>query len=167
MKWTKEQQQAIDEQGHSLLVSAAAGSGKTAVLIERIKKMIIGGMTDVDRILVVTFTKAAAGEMKEKLIAALRKEIETVPENARLMKDQLNMIYKSSISTFHSFALDIVRRYFYIIDIDPGISICDEAEAAIMQSDAADAVLNIALKIWMKNSSIFWTDTAVMKARAA
>lgn len=140
MKWTDRQQQAITAQGQSLLVSAAAGSGKTAVLIERIKRMILSGETDVDRILVVTFTRAAAEEMKEKLITAMREEIASDPSHAGRLRDQLNRIYRASINTFSAFALELVRRYYYLIDIDPGVTVCDEAEAQLLEHDAMDQV---------------------------
>ncbi|MGI6722193.1 MAG: helicase-exonuclease AddAB subunit AddA [Anaerovoracaceae bacterium] len=140
MKWTDRQERAITEKGHDLLVSAAAGSGKTTVLIERIRRLIIDEGVDVDRLLVVTFTKAAADEMKEKLIRALQKGIVQDPQHAARMKAQLDNIYRASISTFHAFALNIVKRYFYLIDIDPGISICDDAESVIMKNDSMDLV---------------------------
>src|SRR5690606_27659824 len=92
MNWTKEQLQAIEIKDKSILVSAAAGSGKTAVLVERIKKLILEDGISLDEMLVVTFTNAAASEMREKIVAS-------IPE-------QIHNIHKSHISTFHSFALD-------------------------------------------------------------
>ena len=109
MKWTKEQQQAIDERGRNILVAAAAGSGKTAVLVERIKKLIIEDGVAIDRMLIVTFTNAAAAEMKEKIRKALHKEIDEHPENAQKMREQLALLPRANISTFHSFAFLPIR----------------------------------------------------------
>lgn len=142
MKWTERQKQAIEEKGKSLLVSAAAGSGKTAVLIERIKRLIIEENVNVDEMLVVTFTKAAASEMKEKLISAIYDEIEKEPSSIPRMRQQLERMYRANIQTFHSFAYDIVREYFYLIDIDPKVKICDDTAAVIMQNEAIDQVFD-------------------------
>lgn len=141
MKWTKEQQQAIDERGRNILVAAAAGSGKTAVLVERIKKLIIEDGVPIDRMLIVTFTNAAAAEMKEKIRKALHKEAEEHPENGPKMRQQLALLPRANISTFHSFALDVIRKFFYETDVEPGFSICDDAQRTIMKEDAMDALL--------------------------
>ena len=142
MKWTKEQQQAIDERGRNILVAAAAGSGKTAVLVERIKKLMIQDGVPIDRMLIVTFTNAAAAEMKEKIRKALHKEIEEHPENAPKMREQLTLLPRANISTFHSFALEVIRRFFYEADIEPGFSICDDAQGTILKEEALDALLD-------------------------
>lgn len=141
MNWTKEQKQAIDERGRNILVAAAAGSGKTAVLVERIKKLIIEDGVPIDRMLIVTFTNAAAAEMKEKIRKALHKEAEDHPENGPKMRQQLALLPKANISTFHSFALDVIRKFFYEADVEPGFSICDDAQRTIMKEDAMDALL--------------------------
>ena len=141
MQWTKEQQQAIDERGRNILVAAAAGSGKTAVLVERIKKLIIEDGVPIDRMLIVTFTNAAAAEMKEKIRKALHKEAEEHPENGPKMRQQLALLPRANISTFHSFALDVIRKFFYEADVEPGFSICDDAQRTIMKEDAMDALL--------------------------
>ena len=107
VRFTPAQQQAIDTTDRSILVSAAAGSGKTAVLIERIISIILDGKADVDEILVVTFTNAAASEMRLKLTRALRKRIKEHPEDAPKLKEQLGRLYRSYISTFNSFAIMI------------------------------------------------------------
>ena len=91
VKWTEQQQRAIDERGRNILVAAAAGSGKTAVLVERIKKLILEENVPIDRMLVVTFTNAAAAEMKEKIRQALYREIEREPSHAREMRRQLDL----------------------------------------------------------------------------
>lgn len=142
MQWTQRQQQAIEDRGNNLLVAAAAGSGKTAVLIERIKRLIISENIDVDQLLVVTFTKAAAAEMKEKLIKAIQKEIVAGGDNAIFMRQQLSRMYKTNISTFHSFAFQVIRKYFYLLDIDPQVRIADEAEAKLLKNEAMAEVFD-------------------------
>ena len=141
MKWTKEQQQAIDERGRNILVAAAAGSGKTAVLVERIKKLIIEDGVSIDRMLIVTFTNAAAAEMKEKIRKALQKEAAERPENAAKMREQLALLPRANISTFHAFALEVIRRFFYEVDVEPGFTICDDARRTILKEEAMDALL--------------------------
>ena len=138
MKWTQKQQEAIKNRGQNILVSAAAGSGKTAVLVERIRTLVIEERVPVDRILVVTFTKAAASEMKEKIAKALQAEIRKTPHNLPFLKEQSDKVYRSSISTFHSFAMDIIQNYFHVIGADPDLKVCDETEASLMKSDSMD-----------------------------
>ena len=118
--WTKEQSQTIEQRDKNILVSAAAGAGKTAVLVERIKKMVTEENVPVDSMLIVTFTNAAAAEMKEKIRKALSEKVTEMPELQR----QLDILPRASISTFHSFALDVIRHFFYKIDLDPDFSIC-------------------------------------------
>ena len=115
VKWTEEQQQAIKEKGANILVAAAAGSGKTAVLVERIINKVINEKIDIDRILVVTFTSAAASEIRERILEAIYKKLEENPENTNLQK-QINLINKANISTIHSFCLDVIRNNFYELD---------------------------------------------------
>lgn len=141
MNWTKEQQQAIDERGRNILVAAAAGSGKTAVLVERIKKLVIEDGVPIDRMLIVTFTNAAAAEMKEKIRTALYKEIDKDPYHAEKLREQLNLLLKANISTFHAFALEAIRKFFYLTDVEPGFSICDDAQRTILKEDAMDFVM--------------------------
>jgi ATP-dependent helicase/nuclease subunit A len=129
MNWTKEQLQAIETKGKSILVSAAAGSGKTAVLVERIKKLILDDGVSLDEMLVVTFTNAAASEMREKIVAS-------IPE-------QIHNIHKSHISTFHSFALDVLKRYYHLINIEPGLNICDDAQRIILQQEAIEDIFEL------------------------
>ncbi|MEG2521992.1 MAG: helicase-exonuclease AddAB subunit AddA [Anaerovoracaceae bacterium] len=142
MKWTKEQQMAISTRNKNMLVSAAAGSGKTAVLVERIIRLILDDRVSIDNILVVTFTKAAASEMKEKIIKAIKKEIVSNPKNAKLMRNQLELAANASISTFHSFSLNIIKKYFYIIDVNPKMKIMDEPQGVLMKKAAIDNVFN-------------------------
>lgn len=138
MKWTKKQKDAIGIRGKNILVSAAAGSGKTAVLVERIKQLIIEEKVPVDRLLVVTFTKAAASEMKEKIVKALHGEIGKKGRDISYLKEQAEKIYRSNISTFHSFAMDIIRNYFHVIGADPDLNVCDATESQLMKKDAMD-----------------------------
>ncbi|MCR5134776.1 MAG: UvrD-helicase domain-containing protein, partial [Clostridiales bacterium] len=142
IKWTDRQESAISEKNTNLLVSAAAGSGKTAVLVERIIRLILEGGTDIDRFLVVTFTKAAAAEMKEKLVRAVRAQIrvETDPEKRAFLHRQLDRMYLANISTFHSFAIGVVRRFFQYADVDPTVRVIDEGEADILFWDAMEDV---------------------------
>lgn len=138
MKWTNKQQEAIDLRDHNILVSAAAGSGKTAVLVERIKQLIIEDKISLDQFLIVTFTNAAAAEMKEKLITAITHEIEENPNNASFLRKQLDLAGSANISTFHSFALEVIRRYFYLTDIEPNFKIGDEGAVQIIKWDTID-----------------------------
>lgn len=111
VKWTTEQQEAIDRSGSDILVAAAAGSGKTAVLVERIIQKVISTKEpiDIDALLVVTFTNAAAQEMRTRVGLALEKALADDPSSLHLKK-QLSLLQRSSISTLHSFCLDVVKQ---------------------------------------------------------
>ena len=227
VRWTPEQAEAITRRGQNLLVAAAAGSGKTAVLVERIKRLILEERCPIDRMLIVTFTNAAAAEMKEKIEKAIRKEIDRiagalaaaaagggeaasapaadgacaengadgrtaraaadwtqgsavcglpgagadssargqaeplaagtspgsmqgdVPGDARaalqrelvFLKKQLDLLPNANISTFHAFALEVIRRYFYLIDIEPNFKICDNSRQLILRGQAMDELI--------------------------
>ena len=138
MNWTEKQKEVIDSNGSDLLVAAAAGSGKTAVLVERIKRLIIEEKKDIDRFLVVTFTRAAASEMKEKIADALISQAGDDPDTAEEMQIQLEKLGEAWISTFDSFIIDIVRQYFYIIDIEPDLEICSPEDAALINIESMD-----------------------------
>ncbi len=140
--WTREQQQVIDLHQRSLLVSAAAGSGKTAVLVERIIQMILKKEhpMDIDRLLVVTFTNAAAAEMRERIGAALERALAADPENTHL-QSQVTLVHNAQISTIHSFGLQVIRSHFYEIDLDPAFRIGDEREIRMLKEDVLDQVL--------------------------
>lgn len=137
VKWTNEQLQAIEKTGNNVLVAAAAGSGKTAVLVERIINKIINQKINIDEILVVTFTNAAASEMREKILEAIYKKIEENPENAHLQK-QINLIGRASICTIDSFCLDVVKNNFYEIDISPNFRIADNAELELIKQETLE-----------------------------
>ena len=135
-KWTDEQLLAIETRGKNLLVAAAAGSGKTAVLVERIIKIITddNNPVDIDKLLVVTFTNAAASEMRERIGDAISKKLEEMPDS-KMLQRQLALLNKSNITTIHSFCLDIIKNNFQLIDLDPGFRIGDETECTLIKQD--------------------------------
>ena len=135
MGWTKEQETAIDARGCSLLVSAAAGSGKTSVLVERLVRILSDSENRVpaDRMIVVTFTKDAAAEMKQRLTAALADMIEKDPENQWLSEQQL-LLQSAKISTIHSFCFDLIRDNIHELELTGNFRILDETEAGLMES---------------------------------
>ncbi len=142
MDWTKDQQKVIELRNRNILVSAAAGSGKTAVLVARIISMISEGEhpIDIDRLLIVTFTNAAAAEMKERIGAAIEKKVSEMPENLHLQK-QMTLIHSAQITTIHSFCLNVIRNHFNTIDLDPSFRIADDAELVLMKSDVIEDLL--------------------------
>ena len=139
--YTKEQLNAINSRNSNILVSASAGSGKTAVLVERIIKRIIEENLEVDKILVVTFTKAAAGELKERIYKALKTALKKDPSNKHL-KTQLKNLQIANITTIHSFCLEVIRSNFYKIGLDPNFGICDETKSKLLKKDAINEVLS-------------------------
>ncbi len=142
MTWTKEQQQVIDTRGRNLLVSAAAGSGKTAVLVERIIRMVTDPEhpVDIDRLLVMTFTNAAAAEMRERIGDALERQLEEHPGDRNLER-QATLIHHARITTIDSFCLGLLREHFNELDIDPGFRIGDEGELLLLQADVMKELL--------------------------
>ncbi len=138
--WTKEQEVAINKQNSNILVSASAGSGKTAVLVERVINKVIKYKIDIDKILVVTFTNASAVELKERLLLAIYKELNKNPNDA-FLKRQLTYINRANITTIHAFCLELIRSNFHILDIDPNFSICDEAQSSLLKLKAINNVL--------------------------
>ena len=139
MKWTQEQEQAIYEKGSNILVAAAAGSGKTAVLVERIINKVITENIDIDKLLVVTFTNAAASEMRERVLNAIYKKIDEEPENERLQR-QVTLLNKSNICTIDSFCLDVVRNNFFELDISQNFRIGDTTEIEILKQDIIEEI---------------------------
>lgn len=141
-KWTQAQRKVIDVRNRNVLVSAAAGSGKTAVLVERIISMISEGEhpADIDRLLVVTFTNAAASQMRERIEKAVNEKVKQQPGNAHLLK-QKTLIYGAKITTIHSFCLSVIRSYFNLIDLDPGFRMADDAELLLLKTDVAEELL--------------------------
>lgn len=134
VKWTKEQRQVIDLRDRNILVSAAAGSGKTAVLVERIISMITDekNPVDVDKLLVVTYTEAAAAEMKERIAAAIEKKLEESPGNLNL-EQQASLIHSAMITTVHKFCLSVIRDHFHVIGIDPSFRVGEEGELRLLK----------------------------------
>lgn len=138
-KWTDAQKAVIETGDKNLLVSAAAGAGKTTVLVARIIKMITDKdkPVDLDRLVIITFTRAAAAQMKQKISDALEKLIESEPENT-LYRRQYRLLGNASICTIDSFCLNIVRAYFQKLDLDPAFRIADETELKLIESDCMD-----------------------------
>lgn len=138
-KWTPEQQAAITLKDCNLLVAAAAGAGKTAVLVERIIQKIIdeNNPADIDSLLVVTFTNAAATEMRERIGAAISKAIEEKKDSKNINR-QLALLNKAAITTIHSFCLEVIRSNFQSLDIDPRFRILDETEASLLKIETVN-----------------------------
>lgn len=142
--WSDDQWRAIAESGSDILVAAAAGSGKTAVLVERIIRKISNENAgfSVDRLLVATFTKAAASEMRQRIREALERKIEEDGEaGSEHLRRQLALLGRASITTLHSFCLEVIRRYYQLIPIDPGFRILNEHEAEMMRQELLEELL--------------------------
>ncbi|SMB97880.1 DNA helicase/exodeoxyribonuclease V, subunit A [Thermanaeromonas toyohensis ToBE] len=141
-RWTKEQLEAIHIKGCNLLISAAAGTGKTSVLIQRIINRLLnpGEKVDIDRLLVVTFTQAAASEMRERLAQALSQALTQNP-SSRHLRRQLFLLEKANITTLHSFCLDLLRQYFYLLPLPPSFRVMGEAEASLFRQEILERVL--------------------------
>ena len=140
-RWTTKQRAVIEHRGASLMVSAAAGSGKTAVMIQRILSLILEDGVDVDRLLVVTFTRAAAGEMKERLARALEESLARDPERAPRIRSQLEKLEDAAISTLHAFCGVLLKRYYALADLDPGFRLAAEDEVNLLWQQAAEDAL--------------------------
>lgn len=140
--WTEEQQRVLEARKKNVLVSAAAGSGKTAVLVERIIRMVTDPKepVDIDRLLIVTFTNAAAAEMRERITKAIESRLDEQEENSHLLR-QLTLIHNAQISTIDSFCLYVIRNYFHVIELDPNFRVADEGELKLLKSDMAAELL--------------------------
>ncbi len=140
--WTKEQKQVIELRNRNLLVAAAAGSGKTAVLVERILSKVLDKAhpVDIDRMLIVTFTKAAAAEMRERVSSAIEKRMELEPDHPSLQR-QYTLVHNAQITTIDSFCLYVVRNYFQTIGLEPSFRIADPGELELIKADVAEAVM--------------------------
>ena len=143
-KWTDDQKKVIDVRDKDVLVSAAAGSGKTAVLVERIISLVTGAdgrkPIDIDNLLVVTFTRAAAGEMRERVLRALEKKSSEEPLNEHIRK-QMTYIHNAKITTIDSFCNDVVREHFSELQLDPAFKVADSGELALLRADVMSKVL--------------------------
>ena len=140
VNWTKDQKQAIYEKDSNILVAAAAGSGKTAVLVERIIEKVINDNVDIDKLLVVTFTNAAASEMRERVLDAIYKRLDEDTENEKLLR-QVTLLNKANICTIDSFCLDVVRNNFYILDnLSPNFRITDTTEIELLKQEIIENI---------------------------
>lgn len=140
-EWTPEQRLAIEVKSRNVLVSAAAGTGKTAVLVERIIRQVLSKdiSCDIERLLVVTFTEKAALEVKDRIRTALREASESDPLDDRVQR-QISLMDQAQISTIHSFCLSVIRRYFYLVDLEPTFRVLDSHEAELLRLEALDDV---------------------------
>ena len=142
VKWTEEQQKVISLRDRNILVSAAAGSGKTAVLVERILSKITDpeDPVDIDRLLIMTFTRAAAGEMKERISSAIESALYEDPDNEHLQR-QSTLLHTAQITTIDGFCAYIIRNYFHLIGLDPGYRTADEGELKLLREDVTGKLL--------------------------
>ena len=142
MNWTPEQEQAIYKKDSNILVAAAAGSGKTAVLVERIINKIIKEKIDIDKLLVVTFTNAAASEMRERILKSIYKIIDSEEpqdeETINHLQRQITLLNKASICTIDSFCLDVIKNNFFEIEISPNFRIADTAEIDLLKQEVLE-----------------------------
>lgn len=140
--WTEDQWKAIHASGQNILVAAAAGSGKTAVLVNRVIEKIIDpeNPIDVDELLIVTFTNASAAEMKARIGRAIENAL-LANESSGHLKRQIALLNYASISTLHSFCLDVIKRYYYLADIDPEFRLIDPIESAMVRDEVMDKLL--------------------------
>ena len=142
VNWTADQKLAIDQSEKNILVSAAAGSGKTAVLVERILRIVTDPVhpVDVDRLLIVTFTRAAAAEMKDRIGKALEARLQEEPDNEHLQKQGI-LLHHAQISTIHGFCTYVIQNYFHQIGLDPGYRIAEDSELAMMKREVLEEIL--------------------------
>ena len=141
MAWTKEQEKAIHQKDDNILVAAAAGSGKTAVLVERIVNKITNENIDVDKLLVVTFTNAAATEMRERVLDSIYKKLEEEPDNVNLQR-QIVLLNKSHISTIHAFCLEVIKNNFYKTNISPNFRLANTPEIELLKMETLEEVFD-------------------------
>ena len=156
VQYTPSQQRVIDLRDCNILVSAAAGSGKTAVLVERIIRRVLDERhpIDIDRILVLTYTNAAAGEMKERIRQAIMKELTKHPESIHLQR-QASLIHNAQITTMHSFNLFLVRNHFNEIGLDPAFRIAKEGELKLLSGEVLEELLEEAFEKREENFEAF------------
>lgn len=140
-KWTKQQQEAIEARDCNLLISAAAGSGKTAVLVERIIRLVLEDHIGIDRLLIVTFSNAAAGEMRDRILRALTDALTAHPEQAPFIRKQIHKIGRAYIMTLHAFCNDVVRKHFIEIGLDPSFKIGEVSTMELMKQEALKIAL--------------------------
>lgn len=141
MKWTDEQKSAINKRNSNILVTASAGSGKTAVLIERVINRVLIDEIDIDKILVVTFTNASALELRDKLSKKLSEKYKEEGTNKSFIKRQIRILNRANISTIHAFCLKIIRSNFDRVSLDPEFKILDEANTNILKKRAITNII--------------------------
>ncbi|MEQ8236377.1 MAG: helicase-exonuclease AddAB subunit AddA [Syntrophomonadaceae bacterium] len=139
--WTSDQLSAIEDRNHNLLVAAAAGAGKTAVLVERIVRLVLDDGIDLDRMLIVTFTQAAAGEMRSRISGRLLEEMDCNLDKQSYLLEQLSLLNRATISTLHSFCLEVVKKNFHLVDIDPNFRVGDQTECALVKLDVLEELM--------------------------
>lgn len=144
MRWTERQLEAIKVKDKDILVSASAGSGKTAVLSERIIDLIINEKVDIDKFIVVTFTKLAANEMRQRIIKNLEKLKIDIEDKKleRFIERQIILAQKANISTLHSFGLSLIKDYFYLLNLSPNVDMIDEVEQKMIKSELINDIFN-------------------------
>ncbi len=140
--WTEQQQEAVSRSGENILVAAGAGSGKTRVLVGRVIKQILAkdNPLEIDKILVVTFTNAAAAEMRQRISKALEEEIKNKPHSTHLRR-QVLLLNRAAITTLHSFCREILQKYYYLRDLDPSGRILDDTEGVLLRQEVLEEVL--------------------------
>ena len=143
VKWTEEQKKVITLRDRNILVSAAAGSGKTAVLVQRILSKIMDPLkpVDIDRLLIMTFTRAAAGEMRERIERGLDQALAEDPDNEHLQR-QMTLIHTAQITTIDGFCAYVIRNYFHTIGLNPNFRIADEGEMKLLKQDTAKEIID-------------------------
>lgn len=153
VKWTKEQRQVIDSRNTNLLVSAAAGSGKTAVLIERIIELVLDEKNpiDINKLLVVTYTKLAASEMRERVSKAIEKKLEENPENEHLQK-QLLLLSGADIATIDSFCKNVLTSYAHLVNLDSNIKVIDPSENEVLAKEVMEELFE---ELYQNNDESF------------
>ena len=138
---TEEQKKIVDDRGGELLVSAAAGSGKTRVLVERLLDRVTKEGLDIDRFLVITYTKAAAAELRGRIAQELSDRLAANP-NDRSLRRQTTLVYRTQISTVHSFCAALLRESGHLLDLDPDFRLCDEGEGHVLMAQVLEEVLD-------------------------
>lgn len=151
---SNEQKIVVDERHKNLLVSAAAGSGKTFVLVERIKRLILNNEASIKNMLIVTFTEAAASEMKERFSKAIRDELKSTNEKEIIsrLNHELSLIQSANISTFHSFCMEVIKRFYYLIDIEPRLKVVSDVEENMLLTESLDELIE---KYFKENNEEF------------
>lgn len=141
VKWTDDQKNAFESRNQNLLLSAAAGSGKTAVLVKRIISLVVNDHIPIDQMLIITFTKAAAGEMRERIMEALSDAIDEKGADRRFIRKQISMLNNANISTIHAFCMEVIKRNFHNINLDPAFRILDSTEKELIFVESINEVL--------------------------